>query len=52
MTWTWTLNFIEQRSDTMQCNMRYNIKYHTENDNCVIDGRKQYDDAILLCIVP
>lgn len=32
----------------MQCNMRYNIKYHTENDNFVIDGRKQYDDAIFL----
>ena len=25
-------NFIEQHSDTIQCNMRYNIKYNTEND--------------------
>jgi hypothetical protein len=34
MTWTWTLNFIEQRSDTMQCNMRYNIKTeHLQSEN-------------------
>jgi hypothetical protein len=25
-------NFIEQHPDTLQCNMRYNIKYKTEND--------------------
>ena len=25
-------NFIEQHSDTKQFNMRYNIKYNTEND--------------------
>jgi hypothetical protein len=25
-------NFIEQHSDTIQCNMRYHIRYNTEND--------------------